>query len=127
MKSNQDSVWASSIDVHWHFNSAYVVRLLQSQPRGGHAVCSVAAVLGLGTEGVVRARPVGRSVCDVAPDPVAGGTARGGTGGWRVVVGLAPWGGAPGGRALPALVVVDCAAGACWDGSVVDGASPCVG
>ena len=83
-------------------------------------------MLGLGTEGVVRARPVGRTVCDVAPDPVADRTARDGTGGWRVVVDFAPRGGAPGGRALPALVIVDCN---CIGGndSVVDGASPCVG
>lgn len=73
---------------------------------------------------MVRARPVGRSVCDVASDAVADGTARDGTGSWRVVVDLAPWGGALGERALPALGDADYID---RSGFVVDGASPCVG
>ena len=81
-------------------------------------------MLGLGTEGVVRVCPVGRSVRDAASDAVADGTARGGAGGWRVVVDLAPWGGALGERALPALGDADYID---RSGFVVDGASPCVG
>ena len=100
--------------------------LPQSQPRCGAGLCATAAVLGLGTEGVVWARPVGWFVHDATPDPVAGGTARGGAGGRRVVVGLAPRCGGLVETALPTLDAVACI---CIGGndSVVDGASPCVG